>query len=416
MASVTFAPLRHRSFFLALLSNFVSSIGSWMQTVALGVYLTITTHNPEWLGLLMIAGWLPAIIGSPMGGVIADRWNRQRWIQINNFVMMVTASALAVLEITHHLTPTDACYLAIIEGLSSSSSWAAWQSMLRDLVDADEVMAAVSLSSAQFNLGRIIGPVFAGLALALGSTALCFALNAASFAFVVVVYSFVRTAPRDAVTTKVAFFRETAHGACVAWRERGCRNPIIAIALTAFIASPFIALTPTMAIDVLHAGKAGTSWLVTAQGVGAVLGALLLPVWARRRSRIFVLRLSVTTMFVSEFAYAFSPNMIIAMVALVVLGAAYLGLLTGLNTAVQLHAPVSERSRILALYTLSLSIFYPVGSLVQSVLVKSYGLRGVLGVASVTLAGIWLLVRLLAPDFWSQMGTAPSEISPELAD
>ena len=93
--------------------------------------------------------------------------------------MACTASALAVAALTHHLSPSLACYLAIGEGLCSSASWAAWQSLLPDLVDHDEVLAAVSLSSAQFNLGRIIGPVFAAVALVVGSVGLCFLANAA---------------------------------------------------------------------------------------------------------------------------------------------------------------------------------------------------------------------------------------------
>src|SRR5580658_8163960 len=131
---------------------------------------------------------------------LTDRWSRQRWIQLNNFVMACTASALAFAALTHHLTPELACYLAIGEGLCSSASWAAWQSLLPDLVDPDEVLAAVSLSSAQFNLGRIIGPVFASIALVLGSVGLCFLMNAASFIFVLIVFSFVRTPKRPKPT------------------------------------------------------------------------------------------------------------------------------------------------------------------------------------------------------------------------
>jgi MFS family permease len=119
MASASFAPLRHRSFALALGSNFISSTGTWMQSVALGVYLTVTTHNAIWLGLLTVAAWLPALIGSPLGGIMADRYSRQRWIQFNNLIMATTASALAVAELTHHLSAPLACYLAVAEGFCS---------------------------------------------------------------------------------------------------------------------------------------------------------------------------------------------------------------------------------------------------------------------------------------------------------
>jgi MFS family permease len=394
-------------------SSFVSSIGTWMQSVALGIYLTETTRNPVWLGLLTVSAWTPAIIGAPVGGVVADRWSRQRWIQFNNFVMACTASALAVAAVTHHLSPSLACYLAVGEGLCSSASWAAWQSLLPDLVEKDEVLAAVSLSSAQFNLGRVIGPVFAAIALALGSVGLCFALNAASFVFVLVVFSFVRTPSRPKPTTSVRFFAETIAGAKRAWQVRGCRNPIVGIGVVAIVASPFIALVPAMAIIVLHAD---TAWLVTAQGVGAVCGALTLPVIAKRTSRLAVLHGSVLALAVALGLYALAPNLVCSLLALFFLGGSYVGTLTGLNTSVQVHAPRAERSRILALYTLSLSIFYPLGAFVQADLARHVGVRAVSISAALLLLVVLAVVRIVTPGYWSAMGSSPVETPIMLAD
>ena len=416
MASASFAPLRHRSFALSLTSSFVSSTGTWMQTVALGIFLTETTHNPLWLGLLTVAAWTPSVIGSPLGGVVADRWNRQHWIQANNLVMAATASTLATLALTHHLTPRVIVVLAVIEGLASSGSWAAWQSLLPDLVDRDEVLAAVSLSSAQFNLGRIIGPLLAGVALAVGSVGVCFALNAASFVFVVVTFAFVRTPPRPAPTTSVRPWHELAVGVRQAWTVRGCRYPILGIATVALTVSPFIALVPSMAIDVLHAGKIGTSWLVTAQGVGAVIGALTLPALARRTSRLYVLRGALITAAVAEVLYGLAPDLGWAIAALVVLGGAYVGILTGLNTSVQLHAPVSERARILSLYTLSLSLAYPVGALIQSAFARTYGVRVVSVVGATALLVVLAAVSLLGPRVWGEIAAAPPGPARLLAD
>ncbi len=378
-----------------------------MQSVALGVYLTRTTHNPVWLGLLTVAAWTPSLFGSPLGGVVADRWNRQRWIQANNLVMALAASALAVAAFTHHLTPARACYLAVIEGFASAASWSAWQSLLPDLVERDEVLAAVSLSSAQFNLGRIIGPFFAGVALAFGSPAVCFALNAASFVFVVIMFSFVRSAPRAKPTTRVRPWAELVVGAKQAWAVKGCRYPILGIGTVALIVSPFIALVPAMAIDVLHAGKAGTPLLVTGQGVGAVLGALTLPAVARRTSRIFVLRASLVTVVAADALYGLAPNITLAVLALVVLGGAYLGTMTGLNTSVQLHAPRSERSRILALYTLSLSLGYPLGALVQAAMAKAWGVRPITVAGAGVMALVLFGVSLAYPQFWDEMASTP---------
>ncbi len=387
-----------------------------MQTVALGVYLTETTHDALWLGLLTVCAWTPALIGAPLGGVIADRVVRQRWIQGNNLVMALTASALATAALTHHLTPQLACYLAIVEGLAGSASWAAWQSLLPDLVDRDEVFAAVSLSSAQFNLGRIIGPLLAGVTLAFASPGVCFAINAASFVFVVVMFSFVRTAVRPKPTSSLRLWSETKYGAIRAWSVKGCRYPIIGIGTVALIASPFIALVPAMAIQTLHTGRVGVAWLVAAQGVGAVVGAVTLPGIARRTSRLAVLRGSLATVALALALYGFAQNLAEAVAALAVLGGAYVGTLTGLNTSVQLHSPTSERSRILSLYNLSLSLFYPLGALAQAAFARTWGVRPVTVSDAVVLALVLGIVTLWRPDFWREIAVTPNEPAVLLAD
>ena len=416
MASASFAPLRHRGFALALGSNFISSTGTWMQSVALGVYLTVTTHNAVWLGLLTVAAWLPALIGSPIGGVMADRYSRQRWIQFNNLAQAAAASALAVAELTHHLSAPLACYLAVAEGFCSSASWAAWQSLLPDLVAPGEVLAAVSLGSAQFNLGRIIGPVLAAFTLAVGNPGWCFAANAISFIVVVIAFSFVRTPQREKSSTRLAIVSETIVGIRMAWRTPGCRNAISAVGIVALLISPFITLVPAMAIDVLHSGKVGTSWLVTAQGVGAVIGALTLPALARRTSRLAVLRGSMVAMAVMEGIYAYAPNLVWSALSLVLLGGAYVGTLTGLNTAVQLHAPTKERSRILSLYVLSLSLFFPIGALTQAALSHHFGVRPVSLVASAVFFVVLVSLSFILPQYWRQMTTDPSQLALSVAD
>jgi predicted MFS family arabinose efflux permease len=214
----------------------------------------------------------------------------------------------------------------------------------------------------------------------------------------------------------VRFIAETIAGAKRAWSIGGCRNSILGVGVIALIVGPFIALVPAMAIIVLHAGKTGTTWLVTAQGVGAVLGALSLPTIAKRTSRLLVLQGSTLVLAVSLGAYALSPNLGCAMASMVFLGGAYMGTLTGLNTSVQVHAPRAERSRILALYTLSLSMFYPLGAFVQADLAKSFGVRPVTLVASGLLVIVLVLLRVFRPSYWLDMGSAAIQSTLLLAD
>jgi MFS family permease len=416
MASASLAPLRHRSFRLAISANFVSSTGTWMQSVALGVYLTLTTHNPVWLGLLTVSAWFPAIIGSPLGGVMADRMPREKWIQINNLVQALSAAALAVAELLHHLSPGLACTLAIAEGLCGSASWAAWQSLLRDLVDPEEVLAAVSLSSAQFNLGRIVGPVFAAVLLAVGNPGWCFVANALSFLVVVVTFGMVRSPHRHVEPSPFRPWSDMVIGWRAMVRTPGARNAIAGVGFVGLFISPFITLVPAMAIDVLHAGKTGVSWLVTAQGVGAVVGALTLPTVARHTSRLAVLRGSLWTSAVFEALYALAPSLWLSVAALFVLGGAYVGCMTGLNTSVQLHAPSQERSRILSIYVLSLSVFYPIGAVVQAAIARHVGVTAVSVVAAAVSVLLLAGLTIFHPQLWRDMGAGVTLSPPEVAE
>ncbi len=385
MNRASWAPFAHRNFRLAWSAALISSLGGWMQAVALGVYLQYTTHNPLWLGLTVVAGWTPALIGAPLGGAWAERHSRVRIIRICNVIMTATATALAVLVITHHLVPWLATVILAAEGFAGAASWASWQAILPDLVAEGEVYAAVSLSSAQFNLGRVIGPLLAGLLLAAGSPAWCFVVNAVSFLAMVVAFGMVTVAPRHIAPSNRSIWSDVRHGARMAWRTVGCRNPITIVFLMGLTASPFISMIPAMAIDVLHAGKTGTSWLVAAQGVGAVAMAVAGPEIVKSIGRYRVLRGAIVVQVISLAAYAAAPSLWWSVGCIVVVGAAYVAILTGLNSAVQMHAPQAERSRILSLYTLSLSVGYPIGAFVQGAIAHHVNLRYVTGASCVLL-------------------------------
>jgi predicted MFS family arabinose efflux permease len=141
-----------------------------------------------------------------------------------------------------------------------------------------------------------------------------------------------------------------------------------------------------------------------------------LPAIARRSSRIAVLRGSLATLALALALYGFSHTLREAIAALVLLGGAYVGTLTGLNTSVQLHAPTSERSRILSLYTLSLSMFYPLGALVQAAFARTWGVRPVTLCDAVLLALVLGIVTLWRPDFWREIAVTPNEAALLLAD
>jgi MFS family permease len=371
----SFRPLQSRNFALVWSAALVSNVGSWMQTVALGFVITARTHQPLWTGLVAAAAFLPLGLLAPVGGALADRLDRRRWLIVTTVAEALFAAALAVLAAIGHAPPAVLVGVAFLGGVAAGVGFPSYQAMLPDLVPREDLLAAVSLSSAQFNLGRVIGPALAGVVLVVGSDAWAFAVNAASFGAVVVALVFVRLPARKAPTPPIeSIVRRIAAGARVAAAEPGCRSAIVLIAIVALVGSPFIGLVPAVAVDGLHRGAAATSALVTGQGVGAVAGALALAPLARAWGRR---RLLVGALFAFPAAivgYGAAPSLVTATLVIVVVGACYIGVLTGLNTVIQLRAPEQARGRVLGLYMMALGTVYPIGLVIEGTIAGAVGI------------------------------------------
>src|SRR6202166_130180 len=270
-------PLRSKNYALVWTSALVSNVGSWMQAVALGVVVTARSHNPLWTGAVAAAAFIPIGVLSPVGGALADRLDRRRWLITTTLAEAGFAALLAVLAATGHAPSWALLAVAFLGGVSAAVGFPTYQAMIPDLVPPDDLLGAVSLSSAQFNLGRVIGPVLAGLVLFAGSASWVFAVNAVSFGAVVAALTVVRLpTARPHVGRNGTILRRIVEGARIAAAEPGCRSAIVLIAIVALIGSPFIALVPAMAITALGGGAGSTSVLLAAQGVGAVGCALVL--------------------------------------------------------------------------------------------------------------------------------------------
>ncbi|MGH9017324.1 MAG: MFS transporter [Acidimicrobiales bacterium] len=404
MALSSFRPLRSRNFALVWSAALVSNVGSWMQTVALGFVITARTHNPLWTGLVAAAAFLPMGLLAPVGGALADRLDRRHWLITTTVAEAGFATVLAVLAGTGHAQPGALVAVAFLGGVAAAVGFPTYQAMLPDLVPRDDLLAAVSLSSAQFNLGRVIGPALAGVVLVVGTDAWAFAVNAASFGAVVVALVFVRlpdAAPRALPGEGIG--RRMVAGARVAAAEPGCRSAVILIAVVALIGSPFIGLVPAVAVDGLHRGAAATSALVTGQGVGAVAGALALAPLARRPGRRRMLVAALLAFPAAVALYGAAPALVTATVAIVAVGACYIGVLTGLNTVVQLRAPEAARGRVLGLYMMALGTVYPLGLVIEGALAGSIGVRTVTVAAGVILVAVMVALRLLRPGLFAAL-------------
>jgi MFS family permease len=400
------APLRQRNFALIWTSALLSNVGSWMQTVAVGILVTARTGQAGWTGLVAAAGFLPIGLLSPLGGVMADRFDRRMWLFTTTIGETGFAIVLAVLAWTGQDNPGVVTLLVLGGGAMAAIGFPAYQAMMPDLVPANQLGAAISLSSAQFNLGRVIGPALAGVAIVVGGYELAFAVNALSFFAVLVALQVVRLPERARLADPTSLRQRLDDGFRATLGNRNARFAVACISAVALTASPFIALVPAIAIEVFHSRAGGTSVLITAQGIGAVAGALAITPLVERFGRRRVLAGDLIAVCCFLVLYALAPSLWAGAVALLLLGASYIGVLAGCNTIVQLNAPMEMRGRMLGIYMMALGVLYPIGAIVQGWLAEWAGLRAVTAGGALVLLAVMALaaltgfvpVRLEGPD------------------
>jgi MFS family permease len=393
----SFAPLRHRSFALLWAGAFTSNIGTWMETVAVGVLVTTTTGQAGWAGLVAAAGFVPNGLLGPLGGALADRLPRRRLLLATTGVQTGLAALLTLLTASGDPAPGAVTAIVLASGCAMALGFPAYQALLPDLVPRDDLPGAVALSSAQWNLGRVIGPALAGVVIRLGGYEWAFGLNTASFLAVIAVLAAIRV-PSPAPAAEASILAAIREGLRFTRAERGMRVVVGYMALNTLLAAPFIALVPAVALKVFDSEQGGTAALVTAQGIGAVAMGLSLGALHARFGGRRVLLAVLWGLPVALVAYALAPTLALGVAAIFVVGFLYLGALSSFTTIAQLRAPSHLRGRVMSVLMVLLGTLYPLGSVVQGTIADRVGLRATTAGAGVVMAATLLLVRALRPD------------------
>ena len=237
--------------------------------------MTSSTGQAGWAGLVAAAGFVPTAFLAPLGGALADRLPRRTLLLTTTSVQILFAALLTLAASLGDPSPGLVTLIVLGAGCANAIGFPAFQAMLPDLVPREDVPGAVALSSAQWNLGRVIGPALAGLVIGLGGYELAFAINTLSFfAVFAVVASFHLPPPMS--TRGASIVQSIREGARFVRGDPALRFVVGCMALNSLLAAPFIALIPAVALNVFHEEKLGTAALVTAQGIGAVCMALSL--------------------------------------------------------------------------------------------------------------------------------------------
>jgi MFS family permease len=399
------APFRQRAYARFWTGAFLSNIGTWMETVGVGILVTKQTGQAGWAGIVAAAAFLPSAFAALIGGALADRIPRRRLLITTMTVQMVLAGLLTILAALEIANPVDVTLIVFASGCAGAVGFPTYQALLPDLVPIEDLPAAMALGSAQWNLGRVIGPALAGIAIGLGGYPWAFAINTLSFLAVIAAVAPMHLPPppphegesiRDAISGGVRYVR----------RDSGLRAELTYLALNSLLAAPFIALIPAVALKVFDNGKFGTSLLVTAQGIGAVVMAVMLGGLAHRMGLRRVVLGALFALPFALMAYALAPTLGVASLAIFFVGMTYLGCLSGFNTVAQLRAPSALRGRVVSLNMMVLGLVYPIGAITQGWIADAAGLRATTFATALVLIVAVVGIRTVRRGFDAKMGPA----------
>jgi MFS family permease len=384
-----------------------------METVAIGVYVTQATGQAAWTGTVAALTYVPTVLLGPFGGALADRFDRRRFLVTVTLFQVALAGTLTLLAASGRLSVAAVATIVLLAGCAFAVAMPAVQAMTPDLVGPDDLLGAMSLGAAQFNLGRVVGPALAGLVIAAGGLAWAFGLNTVSFGAVLVALALIRLPPpAQRAPGRVRVLRTIAQGLVAARRDPGIRTALLLLLATTFLVSPFIGLVPAVAIKVFHRGATGTSALVTAQGVGAVCSALAAGPLAGLLGRRRLLVAALLLVGPAAVAYGLAPAFPLAVAGIAVLGFVYLAVLSGTSTVCQVRAPRELRARMASLFMLGVGGGHATGLVVQGWLGDRVGLPAVTATTGLLLLGIVVAVRLLRPDLLAAMDDPAAVPSP----
>jgi MFS family permease len=397
----TFRALRSRDFRLLWVGAVISNTGSWLQNLAVPYVVYQVTESPLAVGIATSAQFLPALIGGPIGGHLADTRERRRLLLLLQSLMMVLALALWWVWAGGWRSIAAVLVVSSLMGLVWGTQMPIGQAFVNDLVPRADLVSAVSLNSLQFNVARAIGPAIAGLVIAARGPGLAFALNAGSFMVMLASLALMRT--RSPSQGRGTPFLAGFTGAVRYIRTQ----PGIAVIIgsTIFIGllvMPVFGFTVVFAQSIFHVGPLQLGILNACLGVGALLAV---PILVRAKDRHGLrgpLSAGIVVMGVGFMTFGLTTTFAVGTIALLALGFGFLLSISSGQSAIQVIVAPQMRGRVMAVRLMVYMAATSIGALTQGWMAGHFGPRLVMAGCGISLLMLGALVytprgrRLLA--------------------
>lgn len=402
--------LRHRNFQLFFGGQLISLIGTWMQTVAQSWLVYKLTGSGLKLGAVGFASQIPVFLFAPLGGITADRANRQKVVIATQTASMILALVLALLTLKHWVTVREIFILAALLGVVNAFDIPGRQAFLVDMVGKDDLMNAIALNSSMFNGARVVGPAVAGVLVARFGEGWCFLANGVSYIAVIVGLLMMRvhaparalahSSPMEHIIEGFQFVRRTAP----------IRALLLLLGLVSVTGMPYVVLMPMFADRILHNGGQELATLIGshdlgavrlgilmgAAGIGALLGALTLAMRSGLKGLGTWVSVCCAGFGISLILFAASNLFWLSVFLLLPAGYFIMLQMASSNTLIQAMVPDALRGRTMAVYSMMFMGMAPVGALLSGALADRITPQRTVAIGGlVSVLGAWWFSRQL---------------------
>jgi len=371
-----------------------SSVGTWMQMLAQSWLVLQLSGSPFKLGLDSFLGGIPIVLFSLFGGVFADRTARQKILIGSQVVQLSCAFLLAALFATGVVQVWHILTLSFIVGTAQSFGGPAYQALIPSLVKTEDLPNAIALNSIQFNVARVLGPMFGGLALTYLGASWCFSLNGLSFVAVVISLLVIRPHFSPSKTGESVLTSMKQGFAFI--RKQGTMESLILLAFSmTFLAFPVVVFLPVFARDVFHGGPNLYTVMLVCSGGGSICGALVVAGFGKYKHQGRAALLMLVALGALITGFAISRWLVLSCVLIFLSGGTLLAAFVTISSLVQMITSNEMRGRVMSVYNVAFRGGMPFGSLLVGALVKEFSAPVVLMYNGILLAGLGLFYLLV---------------------
>jgi predicted MFS family arabinose efflux permease len=369
-----------------------------MQITAQGYLVYDLTHSPAYLGYVGFASGIPIFILTLYGGVIADRVPRRALLIVTQAYMMLLAAILATLVFTDLIQPWHIILLAFMSGIGNSFDAPARQSFVVELVGHDDLPNAIALNASMFTTANAVGPAVAGITYAIFGPAWCFTINGISFLAVILALALMRIKPIEYDTVRKSAIYAMSEALHFVWNKPAVILLLTTVCVVGMFGMSLMSLMPVWAVDVLKGDVRTNGWLLSARGVGALIGALTVAAFSARTVRGRLWTTGSILLPLLMLIFSFMRIVPVSLASLMLVGWAFMTVINTSNALVQLRVTDALRGRVMGLYTLLFMGSMPLGTLILGWLAEQVSAPFAVWVASGILAFYFLIIWFRFPE------------------